>query len=272
MTESVVITWWGHSTTTIALGGRRILTDPVLTGRVAHLRRIAGPVPTGEARSADAAIVSHLHLDHLHVPSLRLLSAGTRIVAPNGAGRVIRSTAPGLARRVEEVGPGDIVDLGGVRLRAVPAEHDGRRWPMSGLGPPALGYVLETGGDAHDDVGRQRVWFAGDTGLFAGMGELGPLDVAIVPVGGWGPGLGPTHLDPVQAAEAVRRSGACDAVPIHYGTLWPAGLRIVQPASFRRYFADPGTRFASELAAVCPDSRAHVLGHGQTATIPRRAS
>ncbi len=112
-----------------------------------------------------------------------------------------------------------------------------------------------------------RVWFAGDTGLFGAMARIGPIDVALVPVGGWGPTLGPTHLDPARAVEAVRRVAAHDAVPIHYGTFWPTGLRRLHPASFHRCFAGPGARFAELLAAAVPRVRTHVLGHGRTVTI-----
>lgn len=259
------ITWWGHATTTIELGGRRILTDPVLTRRLAHLSRIGGPVPGTGALRADAVVISHLHLDHLHVPSLAMLGEDVPIVAPNGTVRALSRAAPELARRVEEVEPGDTVDLAGVRLRAVTAAHDGRRSPVSRYRGPALGFVL---GCAGDDRVPGQVWFAGDTGLFAAMTDLRPVDVAVVPVGGWGPSLGPTHLDPAQAAEAVRRVGARDAVPIHYGTFWPTGLRRLHPAGFRRQFTDPGARFARELNSSCPGVRAHVIEPGQTVCIP----
>jgi L-ascorbate metabolism protein UlaG (beta-lactamase superfamily) len=260
MSESVSITWWGHSTTTMELGGQRILTDPMLTRRVAHLSRIGGAAPTAAALRADAVVVSHLHMDHLHLPSLRLLGADVRVIAPAGAASLLSRTCPELSERLEEVMPGDVVDVEGVRVRVVPAQHDGRRSPVSRHRGPALGYVLETG----DAAAPTRVWFAGDTGLFDDMTQIGPVDVAVVPVSGWGPSLGSTHLDPEQAAEAVRRVGAHDAVPVHYGTFWPIGLRHVHPASFNRYFLDQGTRFA---ARVGPTVRAHVLDHGESVTI-----
>ena len=95
MSTGASITWWGHSTTTIALGPVRILTDPVFTLRVAHLSRIGGPLPTEEAADADVAVVSHLHFDHLHLPSLRKLSPEVRIVAPVGTARALARAAPG---------------------------------------------------------------------------------------------------------------------------------------------------------------------------------
>ncbi len=100
------------------------------------------------------------------------------------------------------------------------------------------------------------MWFAGDTGLFDAMRDIGPVDVALVPVGGWGPTLGPHHLNPEQAAESVRRVGARHAIPIHYGTFWPAGLRTVAPGQFHRKCIDPGRRFAAALGA---DTQGYVL-------------
>jgi L-ascorbate metabolism protein UlaG (beta-lactamase superfamily) len=268
VSPDVSITWWGHVTTTVELAGRRFLTDPVLTGRVAHLSRIGSPVPEGSARQADAVLVSHLHLDHLDVASLRLLDSDVRIIAPTGTARALSTRAPGLGRRVEEVDAGAVIDIEGVLVQAVPAAHDGRRSPVSPHRGPALGFILSA--PHHDDV--PQVWFAGDTGLFPAMAELGPVGIAVVPVGGWGPTLGPTHLDPTQAAEAVRRVGALDAVPIHYGTFWPTGLRRLHRSSFRDHFADPGIRFAHELATANPLARAHVLAPGGTVTIPGRAA
>src|SRR5581483_8769243 len=186
--------------------------DPVLTPRVAHLSRIGGAVPAATAADADAVVLSHLHPDHLDVASLRMFGPGVRIVAPSGAVRALRRAAPDLSGRLEEVRAGQVVDLGAVRVVAVPARHDGRRHRWSRHSGPALGYVLEA-----DSASRAvRVWFAGDTGLFAAMADIGPVDIALVPVGGWGPTLGPTHLDPGRAVEAVRLVGARDAVPIHY--------------------------------------------------------
>jgi L-ascorbate metabolism protein UlaG (beta-lactamase superfamily) len=146
------------------------------------------------------------------------------------------------------VGPGQTVRVGVVEITGTPAWHDGRRLPGSPHRGPALGFLLR----APDSV----VWFAGDTGLFDTMAEIGPVDVALVPVGGWGPTLGPHHLDPEQAAEAVRRVAARHAIPIHYGTFWPTGLRAVAPQQFRHKCVDPGRRFAAALGTA---ARAHVL-------------
>src|SRR5262249_15506342 len=82
-------------------------------------------------------------------------------------------------------------------------DHDGRRHP-GGASGPALGYVLR---------GSRSVYFAGDTDLFAGMAALAPLDVALLPVAGWGKKLGPGHLDPQRAAAALALLRPRIAVP-----------------------------------------------------------
>lgn len=256
----VDVRWWGHATTTITLAGVRVLTDPVLVDRVAHLRRLGGPTPRPEAASADVAVVSHLHADHLHLPSLRRLDPGCRLIAPRGTAALLKRGDLDLLKRLEEVDVGDTLVVGGVTVRAVAAHHDGRRLPASRHRGPALGFVLEGDG--------RSVWFAGDTGLFDEMAAIGPVDVAVVPVGGWGPTLGPHHLDPVQAAEAVARVGARDAVPVHFGTFWPAGLRRLGHATFEQKFEQPGASFAAAAPAMCPDARTHVLTQGDDVLLP----
>ena len=83
--------------------------------------------------------------------------------------------------QVVELAVGETVRLAGVEVRAVPAEHDGRRRP-GGTFAEALGYVV---------AGDARVYFAGDTDIYDGMAELGPCDVALIPVAGYGPTAGP---------------------------------------------------------------------------------
>ncbi|EKX65095.1 MBL fold metallo-hydrolase [Streptomyces ipomoeae] len=247
----VEITWWGHATCTVEDSGTRVLTDPLFTRRLAHLRRRRGAPPPPEAAVADVALVSHLHADHLHVPSLARLAPGTRLLVPRGAPRQV----PGLRRlahlRLTEVAPGDEVRVRDLVVRAVPARHDGRRLPVGPHRSPALGYVVE--GDA-------RTYFAGDTGLFESMAkEVGPVDVALLPVGGWGPYLGEGHLNAGRAAEALARLAPRSAVPVHYGTYWPIGLDAVRPHEFHA----PGEEFVRLAATRAPEVAVHRLGHGE---------
>jgi L-ascorbate metabolism protein UlaG (beta-lactamase superfamily) len=248
----VEITWWGHATCTIEDSGVRVLTDPLFARRLAHLRRRRGAVPPPEARRADLALVSHLHADHLHLPSLGALAPGTRLLVPRGALRAV----PGLRRlrqlRIDEVSPGDRTMVGDLVVRVVPARHDGRRLPVGPHRSPALGYVVE---------GEARTYFAGDTGLFDDMAkEVGPVDVALLPVGGWGPYLGEGHLDAGRAAQALARLAPRSAVPVHYGTYWPIGMDAVRPHEFHT----PGDEFVRIAAQLAPSVSVHRLGHGES--------
>lgn len=248
----VEITWWGHATCTVEDSHTRVLTDPLFARRLAHLRRRRGAVPPDEARRADVALVSHLHADHLHVPSLARLAPGTRLLVPRGARRAVPALRRLAHLGVSEVEPGDVTRVGGLAIRAVPARHDGRRLPVGPHRSPALGYVLE---------GEARTYFAGDTGLFDTMAkEVGPVDVALLPVGGWGPYLGEGHLDAGRAAEALARLGASSAVPVHYGTYWPIGMDAVRPHEFHA----PGHEFVRLAARHAPDVTVHRLGHGES--------
>jgi L-ascorbate metabolism protein UlaG (beta-lactamase superfamily) len=245
------VTWWGHSTVWLADSGVTLLTDPVLTGRLAHLRRMAGPAPRLPG-APDAILLSHLHADHFHVPSLRAVPGEPLLIVPRGAAAFTARAMPEAARRCVELAPGEETDVGGVRVHAVPARHDGSRGPWSRDRAAAVGFVTE---------GTCRTWYAGDTGLFDAMSDLGPLDLALIPVGGWGPTLGAHgHLDARDGAEALRRVKASWAVPVHYGTLWPIGMGRVR----RHMFDEPGRRFAEFAARAAPDSRVRVLAHGET--------
>lgn len=247
------ITWWGHATATIEANGTRLLTDPVLTSRIAHLRRRRGPAPLPEAGDCDAVLVSHLHADHLHLTSLAMVSPDAALVVPRGAAKLIHAdSGPAYSDRCIEVAPGNQIQIGSLGITAVTAHHDGRRLPWSSYSAQALGYRIDS---------SPSVWFAGDTDLYDGLAaEAGQVDLALVPVGGWGPSLGPGHLDPIRAAEAVRRVGAGTAVPVHFGTFWPIGLDWIKPD----LFLPPGERFRSAMAEVDPAVKVELLVPGES--------
>ncbi|MEV0320919.1 MBL fold metallo-hydrolase [Streptomyces sp. NPDC050658] len=249
----VEITWWGHATCTVEDSGLRVLTDPLFAARLAHLRRRRGALPGPGAAVADLVLLSHLHADHLHLPSLARITPGTRVLLPRGA----RRDVPGLGRRLShlrltEVVPGDEVRVGDLDVRVVSALHDGRRLPVGPRRTPALGFVVS---------GEARTYFAGDTGLFDSMAdEVGEVDVALLPVGGWGPYLGHGHLDAGRAAVALARLAARSAVPVHFGTYWPIGLDAVRPHEFHA----PGAEFVRRAALLAPDAAVHLLAHGES--------
>lgn len=252
------LTWWGHSSVTVATEHGTVLTDPVLGDRVAHLRRRAGSAPPPDVGAVDAVVVSHLHADHFDVSSLRAIDPGARLLISCGGEGVLRHRAPGLARRCEEMSPGDVVTVGGLTVLATPAEHPGRRGPWSRHRGAPLGFVIKTP--------AASVWFAGDTGLGDFMSDLGPLDAALIPVGGWGPTLGLEHLDPGRALEATRRCAPRLSVPIHYGTFWPVGMDRIRP----ELFAPPGAEYARLIREAGLATAVHVLAQGDAVVVPER--
>ena len=184
------ITWLGHATVVIDLDGERIVTDPVLRRRVVHLRRDrAAPAPEG----ATGVLLSHLHYDHLDLPSLRRFARELPVVVPRGGAGLLRGFTD-----IREIEPGESIRLGRLQIDAVEAVHDGRRHPGGAHGP-ALGYVIR---------GSRSVYFAGDTDLFAGMAAFAPLDVALLPVGRLGEEARPRAISTRNARRRRWRSCA----------------------------------------------------------------
>jgi L-ascorbate metabolism protein UlaG (beta-lactamase superfamily) len=238
VTGRLALDYIGHSSVVIELDGVRLATDPVTRGRIGPLRRVE-PVPArGRLRALDAILISHLHWDHLDVPSLRDLGRDPAIFVPAGAGTWMRAAGFG---DVREIAVGESASVGDVVVRAVPAVHSGFRPPLGPTAPP-LGFVVH---------GSRSVYFAGDTDLFEGMGQLGePIDVALIPVWGWGPTLGRgLHLDPLRAAQSLRLIRPRAAVPIHWGTYWPHALGRVFPERL----VEPPAAFVEYAAELAPD-------------------
>src|SRR4051812_26677786 len=174
--DGLAVTWWGHASATVEIGGRRIGIDPLLGDRLFHLRRYAAP-PVADATEADLVLVSHLHADHCHLPSLRRIAPDVPVLLPRGGERLLRGRPD-----VRPVRPGDELEVAGAHVAVLPAHHDGRRLPGSRHRGPALGFRV-TRGD-------HTFWYPGDTGARVDLSQVAPVDLALVPVGGWGHSLG----------------------------------------------------------------------------------
>jgi L-ascorbate metabolism protein UlaG (beta-lactamase superfamily) len=233
--------WLGHASVMLELGDTRLLTDPLLRKRLGHLSRRV-PVPS-ELGTVDVVLISHVHRDHLDVSSLEALAGTPAIVAPLGAGDLLRNRG---FEHVIELGEGESTALRGVRITAAAAHHRARRGLLSPW-IPSLGFVIERG---------ERIYFAGDTDIYEAMEELAPLDVALLPVWGWGPTLGQGHLNPRTAAEALRLLRPRIAVPIHWGTFFPIGLG-------GRRLVDPPHEFARHAAELAPEVEVRILVPGE---------
>ncbi len=250
------VTWLGHSTVVLDLDGVRLIADPLLRPNAGILRR-RGRRPDEEAwAGTDAVLLSHLHHDHAELASLRRLAGAPILTAPDNAAWLRRRGLNGQGideNRWVPVGQGQAVNV-----KLAPAIHHSR--PMPHRPNAASGHlVAATSGN---------VWVAGDTELFPGLEDLpaaagGAIDVAVVPVGGWGPRLSQGHMGPREAAIACRMVGARWAIPVHWGTLhvpggqvWPLG-----------WMDSAGPAFAASLALEFPRCRALVLSVGKSVAI-----
>lgn len=257
---TIRVTWLGHATVVVDIDGVRLVADPLLRRHNGVLRRRGGATtaPQDETWSgADAVLLSHLHHDHAEVSSLRKLGGVPVLTAPANAAWVTKKGLVGRGLVEGEWVP--VGDAGDVAVRLVPAVHRSR--PMPHRPNAANGHLVRGPSGV--------VWVAGDTDLYPGIAghpELAgsAVDVAVVPIGGWGPRLSPGHMGPEQAAKACRMVAARCAVPVHWQTLhFPVAGR------FPRGWMDlAGPRFVEELARQAPSCEARVLDIGSSTTLP----
>lgn len=252
MTEAARVTYVGHATVLVEMDGVRLLTDPVLRHRVGPLRRHGAAPEPRLAEDVDAVLLSHLHHDHADVPSLRRLSRAVPVLAAPGSGDFLAGLGFG---DVRELAPGDSAGVGGVRVTATEANHppSGRRFERASR---AVGFEL---------AGQRRIYFAGDTDLFDGMEEIGAgkLDLALLPIWGWGTNIGAGHLNPERAARAAALLSPRAVVPIHWGTLYPLGLARLRPEPLR----SPAREFAAWMRELAPQSELRVLAPGEATSL-----
>lgn len=245
MTGPDRVTYVGHATVLVELGGVRLLTDPVLGAWIGPLRRQGAPPSPDVTEDIDAVLISHLHRDHAHLRSLRRLKRDVPMLVSPRAGEFFERRG---FSAVSELAPGESSQVGGVTVTATEARHASTR--RSAPDAAAIGFLL---------CGARRIYFAGDTDLFDGMDALaGDLDLALLPVWGWGPSLGPGHLDPERAARAAATLSPRVAVPIHWGTLYPAGLARLRPRPLR----SPPDEFAARVREYAPQVEVRVLAPG----------
>ena len=197
-------------------------------------------------RAIDAVLLSHLHHDHADLPSLRQLGRDVTIIAPQGAGDFLHRQG---FNAVHEARVGEEFALGSLSVEATPALHNGAR--RFGPVTEALGFII---------AGSRRIYFAGDTDLFPAMADFGgDLDLALLPVWGWGPTLGVGHMNPERAARALTLLRPRLAIPIHWGALAPIGLHWLRP----RFLTDPPLAFQRHAAWLAPEVQVRILQPGE---------
>ena len=245
------IRYLGHATVLLDLPGIRILTDPFLRDRLGPLRR-HGPIPQpGTIGPIGFVLISHAHPDHFDRRSLQALNGDPLAIVPRGMATAVRR----IGLRAREVVAGERVSIAPHwTISAVPARH--WRWP----GAPqaaAIGYLIE-------GPGPTGIYFAGDTAPYLAMREFADrVDVALLPVGSWGPHLMPGHLSPRSAAEVARDLGARVAVPIHWGTLYPPRFERV----FGDRLTEPASRFVDWAARLAPGLDVRALQPGESTIV-----
>ena len=245
------LTFVGHATILIEFDGVRLLTDPILRDKVMHLRRRTQVFETAWYRDIDAVLLSHLHYDHLDFPSLELLRDDTKMIVPTGMGAMLQRRG---FENIQELALDAVTSIGPVSITATRADHDRARFRY---GPAAdtLGFVIS---------GSSTIYFPGDTDIFPEMKDIATsLDVALMPVWGWGPTLGKGHLDPYRAALALQLLKPRIAIPIHWGTLYPFGMNLLNPD----FLFDPPHSFARHAADLSPQVEVKILQPGETCTI-----
>jgi L-ascorbate metabolism protein UlaG (beta-lactamase superfamily) len=257
--ETSTVTWWGHATVEIRLDRTRLVTDPLLRNRVGPLHSLGHRPSRREVdalTTVDGVLLSHLHLDHTDLPSVRRFGPATTTVVPPGAGPLVRRHARG---PVLELGVGSETVLGGVRVEVTPARHDGNR---IGHRAEAVGFLVH---------GSRTVYFAGDTDEFPEMAAVaavtGGLDLALLPVSGWGLTLGTGHMDALGAARAVTVLRPRLAIPVHWGTLRiPVAWRLR-----RQHLMSAAVRFAALVAQLAPATTVVVPVPGVPVALPSRS-
>ena len=211
-----------------------------------HLQRKAVELEPALLHQVDAVLISHLHWDHLHLPSLRDLDPHTRLIVPAGSASLFKKEG---FQEIEELPVGGVTHVGSVAVEGVYALHDGSR-VFSKVTADSLGFIIH---------GRKTVYFAGDTDIFPEMaGLIDDLDIALLPVWGWGPTLGSGHMNPYRVAMALKLLSPKIAIPIHWGTLFPIGFNLVGPSFLRK----PPQEFARFAESMAPDVEVRIIAPG----------
>jgi len=213
------LTWLGHSSFALRLGGLVVLTDPVLVERVGLTRRnVAVGLSLDKMPPVDVVCISHAHHDHLEVSSVKMVRAHNEklgrkpplLMLPTAVGRYL----PGFP--MVELGWWEHHTVNGVRFTLVPQQHWSMRGPFDRDEALWGGWVIQ--------APEGTAYHAGDTGYFphfASIGQrVGAIDWAMLPIGAYDPVwfMQPQHMGPEEAGRAFMELRAKNFVTMHWGT------------------------------------------------------
>jgi L-ascorbate metabolism protein UlaG (beta-lactamase superfamily) len=265
------VTFIGHSSFLVQMGGRKLLIDPVFAERLIALRRLRRPgVKIKDLPAIDLVLLSHAHMDHLNRPSLR------RIVEHNTkvAGRAPIAVVPwGVDDLVDDLGFARVVTLewwqtksiGGLEITMTPCKHWGARLfkdTHRGFG----GYVIRGGG--------HTLYHSGDTAYFDGFAKIGSRlkpEVALLPIGAYRPdSYRGVHTCPEEALQAFLDLGARRMIPMHYGTFRLSQEPMEEPVE--RLMAAARQAGVADSVCVLPEGETDVTEPVTEPALTRRAA
>ena len=255
------VTWVGHATVLLRVGGLNVLTDPHFSQRASPLsfagpKRVVPPVPAlSELPHIDIVLISHNHYDHLDRESVRRLAA-----QPGGSPRffVPLGIKDWFARlgidEVAEMGWWDTTELKGLEIHFVPSQHWSKRTLTDANQTLWGGWVVR-----HPEL---SFFFAGDSGYsqdFADIGaKFGGFDLAAIPIGAYAPRwfMQIMHMDPAEAVRVHQDVRARQSLAIHWGTF----ANLTDESLY-----EPPQRLAHALQQAGLSERDFfVLRHGET--------
>lgn len=227
--QGLYAAWLGHSTVLVKVDGFTFITDPVFSTRVGigigpftlGLKRLVEPALTvKDLPKIDAVLLSHAHMDHFDLPSLRSLeSQGTTVITAKRTGDLLRGDR---YAQVHELGWGDRARVGALEIRGFQVNHWGARM-RSDVYRGYNGYTIE--------AGRYRILFGGDTAATDAFREVKttkPYDLALMPVGAYNPWIR-YHCTPEQAWRMAGDAGAELFLPIHHQTFQLSSEPYTEP-------------------------------------------
>ena len=252
------LTWIGHASFLLQLGGKNVLIDPVLSPALGWIKRNVPPGLDWPALpKIDMVLITHNHRDHMDAPTLKKLGADPVYVVPQGLGSWFKHAGK---RRVIEMAWWQQLDIEGLNITFVPAEH----WSRRGLSDINSswwgGYVIECGG--------LRVYHSGDSGWFDGFSQIGErcgeIHAAMLPIGAYAPRwfMRPQHIDPNEAVRACQAVGAKHFVAMHWGSFKLSDEPLDEPPKILR---------AAWERENLPESQLHIPAVGETLFLDQMA-